>query len=196
MLEQLIAQIAGQTILDWTISTTAIIYVVLAARENAWCWAWGIVSCSLWAYADFAKYNLWADGLLQVFYVGMGAWGLYNWKFGGSQKAELRISRMNMRGHFWVVFTGGLLTLAFGFVFSEYSPTALPYEDSFITAFSVLATILTVRKKLENWLYWVVVDALAVFLFSARGATLVAVVMAIYTVIAVFGFFRWRKKVV
>ncbi len=187
-------QMRAQTWLDWTITVTALIYVWLAAKEKIWCWAWGIVSCSLWAWADFAKYNLWVDGILQIFYVGMGAWGLYSWRFGGAGKEALPIRRLPLQWHLGLLAAGAVLTLVLGVVFEKYTPTSLPYADSFVTAFSIIATFLTVRKVLENWLYWMVVDALAVFLFAARDAVLVAVVMIVYSVIAVFGFITWRRK--
>ena len=182
---------------------TALIYIFLAARENAWCWVWGIISCSLWAYADFARYNLWVDGILQLFYVGMGFWGIYSWMFGGSGKTNgatgaeqktLAISILPLKSHLQIFGVGVVLTLVLGYIFDKYTPTALPYPDSFITAFSIVATLLTVRKILENWLYWVVLDALAVFLFATRGATLVAFVMVVYTVISIFGYIHWRRR--
>jgi nicotinamide mononucleotide transporter len=193
-LSLIVPQIQSQTWLDWAITVTALIYVWLAAKEKMWCWAWGIVSCSLWAWADFGRYNLWVDGILQIFYVGMGVWGLYSWRFGGAGKKELPISRLPLKSHLGIFAAGMVITLALGYVFDRYTPTALPYPDSFITAFSILATFLTVRKVLENWLYWIVVDALAVFLFAARDAVLIAIVMVAYTFIAVFGFINWRRK--
>lgn len=190
----LLGQLLAQTCLDWIILVTALVYIALAARENAWCWVWGIISCSLWAYADFARYNLWVDGILQIFYVGMGVWGLYSWKFGTQGEQKVPISTLPARGHAGIFVVGLILTLILGYVFDKYTPTALPYPDSFVTAFSILATLLTVRKVLENWLYWIFFDAIAVFLFLARDAMLVAVVMGIYTVISIFGYIRWRNQ--
>ncbi len=204
----MITQLEAQTILDWSITVTALIYVYLAARENVWCWVWGMVSCSLWAYADFARYNLWADGILQLFYVVMSAWGIYSWTLGGGRKANkhtnnesaiseqntLTISTLPLKYHLLIFVAGSVLTLVLGYIFEKFTPTALPYPDSFITAFSIVATVLTVRKILENWLYWIVMDALAVFLFAARDAVLVAFVMAVYTVISIFGYLHWRRR--
>ncbi len=208
ILSQLITQLETQTALDWSITITALIYVYLAARENAWCWVWGMVSCSLWAYADFARYNLWVDGILQLFYVGMSVWGIYSWMLGGRRKANkqanndpaileqkpLMISTLPLKKHLFIFVAGSALTLVLGYIFEEFTPTALPYPDSFVTAFSILATVLTVRKILENWLYWIVLDAAAIFLFASRDAFLVAFVMVVYTVISVFGYLHWRKK--
>ena len=187
-------QLRSQTMLDWVITVTALMYVFLAARENAWCWVWGIVSCALWAYADFARYNLWVDGVLQLFYVVMGGWGLYTWRFGKNKGNALLISTLPWKVHLIIFSAGMTLTLVMGYVFEKYTPTALPYPDSFVTSFSIIATLMTVRKILENWLYWIVLDVLAVFLFLARDAVLIAMVMGVYAIIAVFGFFHWHKQ--
>lgn len=208
LLSLLEAQLKTQTLLDWSIMVTALIYVYLAARENIWCWMWGIISCSLWAYADFAHYNLWVDGILQLFYVGMSAWGIYAWKYGSSKKAQpapgdvppastekaLEISTLPFLSHLRLMAAAAVLTVLLGYIFDKYTPTALPYPDSFITSFSILATLLTVRKILENWLYWIVLDALAIFLFAARDAFLVSFVMVVYTIISVFGYLHWKKR--
>lgn len=194
LLETLLQQLRAQTPLDWTITITALVYVYLAAKEKVSCWYWGIVSCSLWAWADFFKYNLWVDGILQLFYVGMGVYGLYSWKFGGAGKNPLPISRMTWKEHALACLVGSVGTFVFGWLFDRYTPTSFPYPDSFITAFSILATFMTVRKKLESWAYWVVVDFLAIFLFYFRDAVLVAAVMCVYTVMAVVGYVSWNSK--
>ncbi len=194
LLQHFFEQMQTQTWLDWSITVTALIYVFLAAKEKVSCWIWGAVSCSLWAYADFTVYNLWVDGILQIFYVGMSLWGLYAWRFGKKADKPLAIHVMPIKYHALIFVAGATLTALLGFVFDKYSPTSYPYPDSFITSFSILATVLTVRKVLENWLYWIVLDMLAVFLFAARDAVLVAMVMGIYSVIAVFGYLQWRKK--
>lgn len=189
-------QLQSQSTLDWAITLTALLYVWLAARQNAWCWVSGIVSSGLWAWADFTQYNLWVDGILQVFYVGMGFWGLYAWRSKTKTSVELRIHQLPLKSHFFLVLAGLALTLALGFLFKQFTTTSFPYADSFITAFSIIATLLTVKKVLENWLYWIVFDTLAVFLFWAKDAVLVAFVMVIYTIMAVYGYRKWKKEMV
>jgi nicotinamide mononucleotide transporter len=193
ILESLAAQFRSQSMLDWAITLTALAYVWLAAKERPACWLFGIVSSGLWAWADFARYNLWVDGLLQVFYVFMGFAGLYAWAFAKQKNKErLAITRLPLRLHLRLVALGLALTAALGLLFKNYTPTSYPYPDAFITAFSAIATFLTIRKVLESWLYWIVFDALAVFLFWAKDAVLVALVMVVYTLMAVYAWRKWR----
>jgi nicotinamide mononucleotide transporter len=190
---QIIQQALALGWVDWVVAVTALIYVALAARENVWCWFWGIISCALWAYASFFYYNLWLDALLQLFYVGMGFLGIYRWKYGDQKQADLPVSRMTWEQHLLIAVGGFIIALAFGYLFDEYTPAAATYLDAVTTVFAVITTFLLVQKKLENWLYWIAIDAAYVYLYSSRGALLFALLMAIYVVIAVFGYYSWRK---
>jgi nicotinamide mononucleotide transporter len=190
---QIIQQALALGWVDWVVAVTALIYVALAARENVWCWFWGIISCALWAYASFFYYDLWLDALLQLFYVGMGFLGIYRWKYGDQKQADLPVSRMTWEQHLLIAVGGFIIALAFGYLFDEYTPAAATYLDAVTTVFAVITTFLLVQKKLENWLYWIAIDAAYVYLYSSRGALLFALLMAIYVVIAVFGYYSWRK---
>lgn len=190
---QMAEQLKAQTWLDWAITLTSLAYIWLAAKERPVCWVFGIVSCGLWAWADFYRYNLWVDGLLQIFYVAMGFWGLYAWR-SGRQAPGSKISVWPLRRHFALILAGLILTVALGFLFKKYTPTSYPYADAFITAFSVIATILTIKKILEGWVYWVIFDALAIVLFWLKDAKLIAFVMLVYTLMAAYAWRQWRQK--
>ncbi len=179
---------------DWVVLVTAIIYVFLAARENVWCWFFGIISCSLWAYASFFYYNLYLDAGLQVFYVVISFVGIYQWKFGNAAKGALPITNMKGQEHLFVIIVGTLLSLAFGYFFARYTDAVATYLDAFTTVFSVLTTFLVIQKKLENWLYWIVIDIAYGYLYYSTGALLFAVVMVVYLGIAVQGYFNWKRK--
>ena len=83
MMQDIMKEAGVLSWVDWAATITALFYIVLAAREKVWCWFWGIISCSLWAYASYAFYELYLDAILQVFYVVMGFVGIYNWRYGG-----------------------------------------------------------------------------------------------------------------
>jgi len=187
-------QLQSQSLLDWAITGTSLAYIWLAAKERPICWAFGIVSSGLWAWASFFRYNLWVDALLQIFYVGMGFWGLYAWQSSKPANETLHIQRWPLRPHFFLMLAGLALTLAFGFLFKSYTPTSYPYADALITVFSVIATILTIKKVLEGWLYWIIFDAMAVVLFWAKEAVLLAFVMVVYTLMAGYAWRQWQQK--
>lgn len=188
------AEAAALSWVDWAVTVTAMLYVVLAARGLAWGWAWGMLSCSLWAYASYAFYSLYLDALLQVFYVLIAAFGLYQWKYGAGGKSPLPISRLPRRQHLYILIAGTALSVGFGYFFGVYTPAAATYWDAFTTVFSVAATFMLVRKVLENWAYWVVIDILYAGLYASRGAWLFALLMVAYTLIAAFAFFSWRRQ--
>ncbi len=191
--QELFEQAATFGWLNWVVTVTALIYVFLAAREKVWAWFWGIISCSLWAYASFVFYSLWLDALLQVFYVIMGFIGIWQWKFGGQGQHELSISLRPWRFHLIILLAGSAVALIFGYFFAEYTPAAATYLDAFTTVFAIIATLLLVRKILENWLYWVIIDLVYIYLYSSRGAYLFALVMGVYVLIALMALRRWWK---
>lgn len=190
----LLNDLAAMGWVDWTTTITALIYVILAARDNVWCWFFGIISCSFWAYASYAYYQLYLDALLQVFYVGMSFWGIYRWQRGGQGGKELPISRFPWTIHLGLITLGLFLSGVFGVLFASYTGAAATYWDASTTIFSVIATLLLVQRKMENWLYWIVIDLLYAGLYYSRGAALFAVLMVLYTVIAFFAYRNWRRK--
>ncbi len=172
---------------------TGVIYVVLATRSNPWCWPWGIISSALWAYAAYLLFDLYVDALLQLFYVVMGFIGWYQWRKGGNGEV-LPISRLSSGEHLAIVGGGLVLALLVGYLFDEYTPAAATYIDAWTTVFSVIATFLVVQRKLENWLYWIVIDAVYVYLYYTRGGYLFALLFIAYTIIAIVGYFKWQKE--
>lgn len=192
ILTRILTEAAGQGWIDWLVMITGLVYIILAARNNVWCWFWGIISCTFWAYGSYAYYKLYMDALLQLFYVAMGFYGIYQWKYGGTDNQQLPITQMTIEEHALVVLVGTAGGLIFGYLFS-YTSAAATYPDAFTTVFAILTTFLLVRKKLENWWYWVVIDAAYILLYSARGAYLFALLMVIYVIIAIGAFYQWRR---
>lgn len=192
MLEELLA--LGWV--DWVVTITGIIYVVLAAQENIWCWFWGFISCSLWAYADFYFYQLYADGVLQLFYAAMSAWGYWQWKNQADSGEQLHISRMSMQEHIQIIGLGLIGGVVAGYFLGTYTDAAATYADAITTVFALLTTYLVIQKKLENWLYWILIDGIYLFIYQSRGAYLFVVIMLIYLVVAAYGWRNWQKKMV
>jgi len=171
-------------------TVTAVIYLILAARENIWCWFFGIISCSFWAWAAYFLYNLQIDSLLQVFYVVISFWGLYQWKFGSENKKELPITRLSIKEHALIIGGGVLLSGMGGWLYANYTTASSTYLDAFTTVFSVIITFMVIFKKMENWLYWIVIDAVYVYLYWSREGYLFSILFVAYIIIAFLG---WQE---
>lgn len=178
---------------EWLALGTGIVYVWLAARQQRSCWYWGIVSCLLWAYADVYYYLLYLDAILQLFYVGMGVWGLVQWNASASGTG-IRIERMPWAEHLKLMIWIVPLSLLFGYFFDNYTPAAATYADAFTTIGAIVATWLTVKRRLENWLYWILIDVAYIGITWSRSAYLYALLYLIYTLVAVFGWVSWRRE--
>ncbi len=171
-----------------------IFYVVLAARESIWCWLFGIVGSILSIYL-FIKSQLYAEAGLYGYYVLAGLYGWYSWAQRSAQDAT---GLMRVRVWPWTVHVAGIvgsIGLAWGLAYflRTYTDAQQPLLDAHTTIFSFWATYLVTRKVLENWLYWVLIDAFSVWLYASRELYLYALLMVAYTIIALVGFWQWRR---
>ena len=79
-----------------------------------------------------------------------------------------------------------------GWLYTSYTSTELPYLDAFTTVFSILITFMVIHKKLENWLYWIIIDGAYAYLYWMRGAYLFSILLAVYMIVAFFAWIEWR----
>lgn len=179
----------------WEIAAVllAVAYLVLAIRQNTWCWAAAFSSTAIY-FVLMLRVQLYMESALQVFYLGMAIYGWYQWRHGPGADHSLPVSCWRRARHVFVI--GGILaaTLISGRLLSAFSQAALPYADSFTTWGAVVATYMVARKILENWLYWFVIDGVSVYLYVNRELYLTALLFAGYLVLIVIGYWSWRRE--
>ena len=171
----------------------SISYVVLAAYENNWCWPAAVVSALLYIYICFTA-KLYSETGLMIFYLIMAFYGWWQWKNKKTGNHELKISVLDRKTHLILLASGIAITFLFYFVMKNYTRAVLPLEDAIVTAFSLIATFMVTKKILQNWIWWIVIDSLAIYIYVSRGLQLTAVLYFIYVIIAVVGFIKWRKE--
>jgi nicotinamide mononucleotide transporter len=174
-----------------------VVSVLFNTREIVWGWPTGIIGTVLSGIL-FWEVKLYSDLILHVFYVILGFYGWYEWLYGGRSagrnKQELRVSLLSKK-RMLLLLTLGLLGLAgFGYFFDRFSDADLPYWDAFTTSFSFVGTYMLARKKLENWLLWIVVDAVAAGIYFYKELYLLALLYFLYLGLATYGFINWRKS--
>ena len=167
----------------------SILYVILAVKENIWCWGAALISVSLYIYICFSA-QLYPETGLQVFYFIMAIIGYYMW----NKENKEEIKEWSEIKHLLIILSGAILTFFMGFYFSTYTNSQMPIIDSFTTVFSIIATYMVIKKVLGNWLYWIVIDAVSVYLYFNRDLHLTSLLFIAYTIIAIFGYFSWMKK--
>ncbi len=169
----------------------AIAYLILAIRQNIWCWAAALLSTGLYLHIFFEA-RLYMECALQVFYIAMAVYGWYQWRRGDNGN-ELHISSWTISEHARALALILVLTGLSTFGLATFTDAAMPLLDSFTTWASIVATYMVARKVLQNWHYWFVIDSLSIYLYLSRDLKQTAFLFAIYLVLIVIGL-RARRK--
>jgi nicotinamide mononucleotide transporter len=192
MVEALWSGIREISAAEWVAVAFALVYLVLAIRQNALCWAASIVSCAIFLVL-FARQGLVMQSWLQAFYVAMGFYGWWAWSRGGAgARKELPVSRWPLRWHLMALAVIVVVSAANGRVLAGEATGLVPYVDALTSWVSFFATVLLARKVLENWLYWAVIDLAGAGLYFSQGLYATAVLFVVYSIMATRGYRQWH----
>jgi len=171
--------------------------VWLTIRRSIWCWPTGLIQVVLYVWI-FYRAKLYSDVGLQVGYTFLQLYGWHHWLRGGARNGgadgQLPVTRLTPAGLASWAVAGLAGTAALGAVMRRYTDAALPYWDAAITALSLVAQVLLARKVLENWLFWIVVDVLAVGVYAAKKLYPTTGLYAVFLFMAITGWMAWRKE--
>lgn len=170
-----------------------VLYLLLAIRELALCWLAGFFSTAIFCIICF-QHHLYMDAVLQAYYVIMSLVGWWQWHYGSDQHDQLAISVRAKEEHAVIVLLIFALSAFSGNILLHYTDASFPFLDSILAWGGIITTILVTRKVLENWLYWIVLDALSVYLYVNKGLYLTAGLCVVYTLLAIRGFMIWRLR--
>ena len=182
-------------LLNWIEITAvflAILYLVLAVKQNILCWICGIISSILYFFI-MRSAGLYMEAYLQIFYVFMGFYGWSQWQKAPKNNVNFEVNTWSQSQHFLALSI--ILTLSFlsGTLLRNFTDAALPFLDALVTWGAVAATYMVAKKLLENWIYWLVIDSISILLFISRDLWLTAFLFCIYIVIIIFGYRLWSK---
>lgn len=165
--------------------------ILLAGRNNVHTWWTGIVGCTLFGLL-FAQNRLYADVMLQMFFVGTGVLGWWRWLH-GNNGAPLPITHAGWRSLAWMIPAGIAATAAYGALLHFHTNAYAPFIDSAVLVFSVIAQLLMMQRRIENWPVWLLVNTIAVPLYFSRGLHLTAFLYLCFWVNAIVSWVWWTR---
>ncbi len=170
----------------------AVLYLWLAIRENALCWVAAFLSSCLYVWVLFGA-RLYMESGLNGFFAAMAAYGYWQWR-GGRVGAVLPVSRWPLAPQLLGLCAVVALSWVTSYFLRRYTPAAWPFVDSMVTWASAFATFLVARKVYQNWHWWLVIDALSLYLYCTRRLYVTMLLYALYLVMIVGGMRAWRAS--
>ncbi len=189
----ILEQLRGLRGLEAVAVASAIAYLILAIRQNIGCWIFAGISTAIFAYL-FIDARLYMESALNVFYFAMAAYGWSVWKHAGSGDDNLAVISWPVRRHAIAIAAVVVMSGVSGYVLTHHTDAEFPYVDSLTTWGAIWATFLIARKILENWWYWLVIDAASIFIYWSRELELTALLFVAYVVMIPFGFLGWKRS--
>lgn len=168
-------------------------YLVLAIRQNIWCWLFAAISTVIYVYL-FAAAKLYMEAVLNAFYFALALYGWFVWSSGRTESSERPVVTWNYTTHIIAIIVIVSVSAVNGFLLSSYSEAAFPYIDSLTTWFAVWASFMVARKVLENWWYWLVIDLSSIFIYWSRDLQLTSLLFVLYVIMIPFGMLSWSKS--
>jgi nicotinamide mononucleotide transporter len=184
----------NSTWLDITTTVLGLIYIYLEYRASIFLWIVGIIMPALDVYL-FWSIGLYGDAGMAVYYTLAAFYGLAIWKFKKTKtlKLDLPIIRMPRRFYLPVTLFFFFAWGAIYYVLITWTNSTVPLLDSFTNALSFVGLWALARKYLEQWFFWIVVDAVCSYLYISKGIPFKATLYALYVLIAVMGYFKWKS---
>jgi nicotinamide mononucleotide transporter len=189
----LLDQALAYSVLEAIAVVLAVMYLVLAIKQNIWCWLCAGLSTVIFAYLFF-DVRLYMEGALNLFYLAMAVYGWHTWKSGRNAEQELPVIVWSRKLHLIAVAVVVAISLVSGYLMETRTNAAFPYIDSLTSWGAVWATYLVARKVLENWWYWLVIDATMIYVFWVKGLELTAVLYVVYLVLIPIGLLSWTRS--
>lgn len=178
-----------------------LIYLWLEYKASIWLWVANVVMPAIYVMVYYEA-GLYADFGINIYYLIISFYGIYYWWKGRKQsrteqtkkrEEELPITHTPMQTWKQLVIVSIALLVVIAFILIQYTDSTVPWMDSLTTALSIVAMWMLARKYVEQWLVWIVVDAVSAGLYIYKELYFTAGLYALYTVIAYFGYKEWIR---
>lgn len=175
----------------------SIVYLFFSIRKSIWLWPLGLLA-SFFYVLVYLMSKLYAEMGLQVYYIGVSIYGWYYWLCGKKDResvSELPVTRLRLKQGIWYFLTFILFYLVLYLILKYFTDSTIPGWDSLVTALSLVATWMLAKKILENWLIWIIADAMCIVISVYKDLYFTAGLYIIYTVMAFVGYYQWKRSI-
>ena len=181
--------------LDIVTTVLGLAYILLEYRASVWMWLVGFMMQALGIVLYYQK-GLYADCGMEFYYLAMTVYGYWKWVRGSSDKKELSIRHFPKKLILPWLGIIAVVWFAIYLILANYTNSNVPIADSFTTALSIIGIWALAHKYLEQWFIWIAVDIVTCGLYFFKEIPFKASLYALYVVIAVFGYIKWKKMIV
>ena len=178
--------------LDIVTTVLGLAYILLEYKASVWMWAVGFAMQALGIVLYYQK-GLYADCGMEFYYLAMTVYGYWRWIRGNVSKEPLHIRHFPRRLILpWVLLIATVWAVIY-WILVAFTNSNVPLADSFTTALSIVGIWALAHKYLEQWFIWIAVDVVTCVLYFYKDIPFKASLYALYVVIAIAGFYKWRQ---
>ena len=187
-----LSAMVGSSPIEWLAVTLGVINITLLIRRSIWNYPFGLVMVSLYAWIFFGA-KLYGQVVLQPIYFGVQIYGLMHWIGQRNTSGQVIVRRLNKKQLLISIFGVLLGSIILGFLMEQYTDAAAPYWDGLLTALFIGAQFLLASRFVENWLFWIVGDLVAINLYWSQGLQPTSALYIVFLIFSVVGYFEWRR---
>ena len=198
MLDFIFEQYKNYPTYEIALELTAILFgllsVLYAKKDNILVFPTGIINTAIYVYLLW-KWSLLGDMMINFYYVIMSIYGWYHWTRKKDDVVQFPISRMTSREKklsVLIFFITVLFVVAVYIFFDKFTHWT-SYVDTFVTGIFFVGMWLMAKRKIENWILWIIGDVISIPMYFVKGYSFTSIQYLIFTIIAVFGYLEWKK---
>jgi nicotinamide mononucleotide transporter len=199
MLEFLFSQYKDYPTYEIVLEVTAIVFGLLsvwfAKKNNIWVFPTGIINTAIYVYLLW-KWSLLGDMMINFYYVVMSIYGWYHWTRKTGDIVEFPISQTTLSEKKWafIIFVLTILFVVAVYTFFDKFTHWTEYVDTLVTGIFFVGMWFMARRKIENWILWIIGDIISIPMYFVKGYSFTSIQYLIFTLIAVYGYLEWKKK--
>lgn len=194
------------TLIEIIASALGLIGIFLQIKQNPLYWLTSILMVSLYIYVFFVS-KFYADMAFQFYYLAISIYGWIYWAKSRNKRtrerntdskvqneSKLEVNVLNRKLLLYSIVLSLIFYVVIYLILSRLTNSDVPHGDAFTTALSIVATFLLARKFIENWIFWIIVDAVSLGLYIYKGLYPTAILFFALTILAFVGYFKWKKE--